>query len=221
MYILKKFPRKLKFILIIIPLFLIYISLCSIKYASIVSYDLKNSILRLHIIANSDSNEDQELKYKIRDNILNYMNTLCLDINSKEEAISIANSHLDTFKKIALDTIKENGFNYDVSVEINNVFFPTKTYGDISLPEGYYDALRIKIGDSNGKNWWCVMFPPLCFIDISSGIIPDESKSFIKENLNSEEYNLITIGDNSNSEINFKFKLIELLNHNHIFTAKN
>ena len=103
------------------------------------------------------------------------MNTLCSKTTSKEEAIEIANAHLNEFKEIALSTIKENGYNYDVNISIDNVFFPTKTYGDISLPEGYYDALRIKIGKAEGKNWWCVMFPPLCFVDVTSGIVPDDS----------------------------------------------
>ena len=150
------------------------------------------------------------------------MNTLCSKTTSKEEAIEIANAHLNEFKEIALSTIKENGYNYDVNISIDNVFFPTKTYGDISLPEGYYDALRIKIGKAEGKNWWCVMFPPLCFVDVTSGIVPDDSKELLKENLSQEEYDLICNGnseDLNNSDITFKFKIVELLNNTKLMLA--
>ena len=103
--------------------------------------------------------------------------------------------------------IKENGYNYDVNIRIGNFEFPTKTYGDISFPAGNYDALRIEIGEAQGQNWWCVMFPPLCFVDVTSGVVPDESKEVIKDNLNEEEYNLIS--DNESSDVKFKFSLIE------------
>lgn len=223
MNILKKLPRKIKIAIIALPLLFLYTLICSTYYVTAISSDLCRSVFRLHIIANSDSVEDQNLKYKVRDNIIAYMNTLCSNLNSKEEVISIANEHLDDFKKIAEDTIKANGFDYETQVEINNVFFPTKTYGDLSLPEGYYDALRIKIGNASGRNWWCVMFPPLCFVDVSTGIVPEESKELIKENLSDEEYNLICTGNNSksNSDIKFKFKIVEILNHTKLITAKN
>lgn len=223
MNILKKLPRKIKIAIIALPLLFLYTLICSTYYVTAISSDLCESVFRLHIIANSDSVEDQNLKYKVRDNVIAYMNTLCSNTSSKEEVISIANEHLEDFKKIAIDTIKANGFNYEPEVEINNVFFPTKTYGDLSLPEGYYDALRIKIGNASGQNWWCVMFPPLCFVDVSTGIVPEESKELIKENLSDEEYNLICTGNNSesNSDIKFKFKIVELLNHTKLITAKN
>ena len=212
---LKKLPYKIKIFIIILPLLFVYTLICSISYVNAISTDLQESVFRLHVIANSDSEDDQNLKLKVRDNVIKYMNTLCSKTTSKEEAIEIANAHLNEFKEIALNTIKENGYNYDVNISIDNVFFPTKTYGDISLPEGYYDALRIKIGKAEGKNWWCVMFPPLCFVDVTSGIVPDDSKELLKENLNQEEYNLICNGNSeeqSDTNITFKFKLIELLN---------
>lgn len=223
MNILKKLPRKIKIAIITLPLLFLYTFINCTQYVTAISTDLCNSVFRLHIIANSDSVEDQTLKYKVRDNVISYMNTLCSNANSKQEVISIANSHLEDFRQIALKTIQENGFNYDATVEINNVFFPTKTYGDLSLPEGYYDALRIKIGNASGQNWWCVMFPPLCFVDVSTGIVPEESKELIKENLSDEEYDLISTGNNSqnNSGITFKFKIVEILNHTKLITAKN
>lgn len=142
--------KKVKNSLILLFLLFLYISISAISYVNAVSSDIEQSVFRLHVIANSDSEEDQNLKYKVRDNLIEYMNTICKDAKNKDEAISIANLHLDEFKQIAEETIKENGYSYSVSVEIGNFSFPTKTYGDVSLPAGYYDALRIRIGDSRG-----------------------------------------------------------------------
>ena len=87
------------------------------------------------------------------------------------------------------------------------------------MPAGYYDALRVEIGEAQGQNWWCVMFPPLCFVDVSSGIVPEESKKVMEENLNEEEFALIS--DTSNNELQFKFKIIEFFQDFGILTAKN
>lgn len=210
---------RVKYAILILFLLFLYILVSAYSYTTAVSADIENSVFRLHVIANSDSKEDQDLKYIVRDNVLSYMNSICKSASSKEEAIRIANEHMEDFKRIALDTIHENGFDYDAIVEIGNFSFPTKTYGDISLPSGYYDALRIKIGNASGKNWWCVMFPPLCFVDVSSGIVPDDSKETLKKDLSDEEFSLISNEDNS--EISFKFKLIEFFQNARIITAKN
>lgn len=210
--------KKVKNSLILLFLLFLYVSISAISYVNAVSTDIEESVFRLHVIANSDSEEDQNLKYKVRDNLIKYMNTLCKDIESKEEAINLANLHLDEFQQIAEETIKENGFSYPVTVEIGNFSFPTKDYGDISLPAGYYDALRVKIGNAEGQNWWCVMFPPLCFVNVSSGIVPEESKQLMKQELNDEEYSIIT--NENTSEIQFKIGLIEWFMNNDLLTAK-
>lgn len=206
-----KILKRLTLIIILLAFFII---ISAISYVSAVSKNISNSVFRLHVIANSDSNEDQQLKYIVRDNLIQYMNTLTKNITSKEAAIEIAKEHKQDFYDIAVKTIRENGYNYDVKIDIGNSYFPTKYYGDISLPAGYYDALKVEIGESAGQNWWCVMFPPLCFVDMSTGIVPDESKQTIKENLPDEEYALIS--DSNNNNIKFKFKLIELLSSNHL-----
>lgn len=211
--------KKVKYSILILFLLFLYIMVSAFSYVNAVSNDIANSVFRLHVIANSDTKEDQDLKYMVRDAVLSYMNTICKEVSTKEEAIRIAQAHTEEFKQIALDTIRENGFSYDVTVEIGNYSFPTKQYGDISLPSGFYDALRIKIGNAEGHNWWCVMFPPLCFVDVSSGIVPEESKDVMKQNLSDEEFSLIS--DQENSQISFKFKLIEMLENVKILTAKN
>lgn len=200
--------KILKKLLIICILLFIYIFICSKSYVSTVSSNISNSVFRLHVIANSDSNEDQTLKYIVRDNLLNYMNTLTTDISSKEIAIKTVREHEKEFYNIAKKTILENGFNYDVKININYSYFPTKSYGDITLPAGYYDCLKVEIGEAKGQNWWCVMFPPLCFVDISTGIVPEESKKQIEEELNAEEYSLIST--TNKQSINLKFKILEI-----------
>jgi stage II sporulation protein R len=211
--------RKFRYSFLLLILLFLYIFVCAFSYVNAVSSDIANSVFRLHVIANSDEKEDQELKLKVRDNVLSYMNKICENTTSKEDAILIANKHIDEFKEIALNTIHENGYDYSVNIKIGNFSFPTKTYGDISLPAGYYDALRIEIGEANGQNWWCVMFPPLCFVDVSSGIVPDESKQTMKSDLSDEEFSLIS--DNEDSNIKFKFKLIEWFQNVKVMTAKN
>ena len=192
---------------IVLVLFSVFVFISAISYVNAVSEDLTESVFRLHVIANSDSKEDQDLKYKVRDSILEYINNLAVDCSSKDEVIALVTEKQEVLHNIAKKVIKENGYNYNVNISIGNFEFPTKTYGDISFPAGNYDALRVEIGEAVGQNWWCVMFPPLCFVDVTSGVVPDESKQTIKENLNEEEYDLIS--DTESSSIKFKFSLIE------------
>lgn len=210
---------KLKICIILSFLLFLYTSLCAFSYASSMSTNIAENVFRLHVIANSDSEFDQNLKYKVRNNLLEYMNSICSDCSTKEEAIQTISKYQDDFKQIAQKTIKDEGFTYDVNINIGNFSFPTKHYGDISLPAGYYDALRVEIGDAQGQNWWCVMFPSLCFIDVSSGIVPEESKELLKNNLSEEEYSLIS--DSSDNDIKIKFRIIELFAKNNFLTAKN
>ncbi len=206
-------------IIVLILLLFLYTFISALNYVQAISSDISSSVFRLHVIANSNSNEDQSLKYKVRNDLLNYMNNICKNCTSKEEAMSTVSCHKDEFRQVALNTIRNEGYSYDVKIQIGNFEFPTKHYGDISLPAGFYDALKVEIGEAQGRNWWCVMFPSLCFVDVSNGIVPEESKDELKNALTDEEYSLIS--DNSNSEIKFKFKLIEFFTNNSLLTAKN
>lgn len=205
--------------IILFFLLLLFISICAFSYVNAVSTNISESVFRLHVLANSDSIEDQALKYKVRDKIIETMNSLTKSCSSKEEVIKLAQDNLSYFKEIARNVIIENGYNYNVNISIGNFNFPTKTYGDISLPAGFYDALRIEIGEAEGQNWWCVMFPPLCFVDVSSGIVPEESKEMMKDELSKEEFQVIS---EQTPEVKFKFKLLELFsNVTNTLTAKN
>ena len=206
-----------RFILIILLLF-IYCMICAFSYVNAVSNNIQNSVFRLHVIANSDSTEDQNLKYIVRDKVLEYINTISDSSSSKEDVIALANKNINEIQKIAQDTIQENGYNYSVNLSVGNFAFPTKSYGDITFPAGFYDALKIEIGRAEGQNWWCVMFPPLCFVDVTSGIVPEESKKNIKENLSEEEYKLLS---DTSDDINFKFKIVEMFQNISIKLAQS
>lgn len=200
--------EKIKYILIILSLLFCFIFVSLSSYANAISQNLSDNFFRLHIIANSDLEEDQELKLKVRDNIISYMNSQNYSDCSKEDVINYVSKDLDKYQQIAENTIKEFGYNYPVKIEIGNYSFPTKVYGNISLPAGNYDALKIEIGNANGQNWWCSLFPPLCFVDISSGIIDESAENTLKNNLSEEEFAIIT---NSNTSVKLKFKIVELL----------
>ena len=196
-----------KKIFILFFLLLFFSIICAFGYINTVSAHIADSVFRLHVIANSDSEADQNLKYLVRDELIEYMNTLIDECTSKETAMALVNEHLNEFKTIAEAIVLENGFDYPVGVEVGNFEFPTKEYGDVSLPAGFYDALKVKLGNAEGKNWWCVMFPPLCFVDITSGVVPDESKELMHKELSDEEFYLVS---KDTPEIKFKFKLLEL-----------
>ena len=190
---------KFKRIFILITLFIIYTCICAFSYTNAVFSNISDNVFRLHVIAASDSEDDQSLKYIVRDSVLKYVNKITNKLESKEQIIETVSNNTEEIKKL-------NGYNYNVEVEIGNFNFPTKTYGDVSFPSGNYDALRIKIGEAKGQNWWCVMFPPLCFVDVSSGVLSEDSKEVLEENLSEEEYNLI-----SNEDYAIKFKIVEFL----------
>ena len=211
--------KKLQKFFVLLFLLLLFTLISAFSYVNAVSTDISNSVFRLHVIANSNTDEDQLLKYKVRDNLLKYMNDICKDTKSKKEAIALVNNHKEEFLQIAYKTIQDEGYYYDINIDIGNYKFPTKHYGDISLPSGFYDALKVEIGNANGRNWWCVMFPSLCFVDISSGIVPEESKQELKNSLNEEEYSIIS--NNDNLDIKLKFKILELFADNLLTTAKN
>ena len=200
---------KFKHLLAIFLLLFIFLIFNIFSYSNKVFAGLQNNIFRLHILANSDSEADQTLKLAVRDSVIEYMKTINNTSFTKEETIQNVNSHLEELQKIAEDKIHELGYDYAVSLEVGNFYFPTKYYGNISLPAGNYDALKINIGEAQGQNWWCSLFPPLCFIDISSGYLEDEDKEILEANLTEEEFALVS---SSSPDVKLKFKIVELLN---------
>ncbi len=195
--------------LLIIGLILTFVLTLSITYAKTVGNDIKNSVLRLHIVANSNSEEDQRLKLSVRDRIIEETSALFRNATSPQDAEETAKANLDKICRLAENEIKSQGFDYSVKAKIGEFPFPTKTYSDITLPSGKYNALRIEIGNASGENWWCVMYPPLCFTDgiISAG---SDTKLKLKNTLTDEEYALITKTDNGRIPVEIRFKIVEI-----------
>lgn len=201
---------KLKKLLIIFILFLLYFIFNSISYSYSISNNLEESLFRLHIIANSDSEEDQNLKLFVRDNIINYLKNY--KFSNKEELITFLNEHKTELNEIIKSSIAQKGYNYNFTIEIGNSFFPQKKYENIILPSGYYDGLKIKIGKAEGKNWWCVLFPPMCLINESTCELPEESELILQNSL-SEESNSVVSSDTQ--KYKFKFKIVDFFNNLH------
>lgn len=177
--------------------------------------DIATKLIRFHVIANSDDKIDQGLKLKVRDSVLKYVSPKLVDCKSIDESRKIIKNEDKNIKKIAESVINKNGFKYSVTTTLSKEYFPVKTYGNITLPQGEYEAYRIIIGSGNGQNWWCVMFPPLCFVDITKGNVSyEKTESEMKEVLSDDEYNLVdnTVNDTVNNKIVVKFKIFEIFN---------
>ncbi len=154
--------------------------------------ELAEQIIRLHVRADNDSDEAQELKMKVKSSVVAYIEPLLRDSAGIEESRQILNDNIEAIRDNALDTLKEYGCEDNVSVYFENAYFPAKAYGDVTFPPGEYEAFRIDIGSASGRNWWCVLYPPLCFVDASYGVLPDESRQELKNILTEDEYNAIT-----------------------------
>jgi stage II sporulation protein R len=162
---------------------------------------LSDKLVRLHVVANSDSEEDQNLKLKVRDRVLATLEPQLSGIDDRDAALAIISNHLPELESAARDEIARNGYSYDVSASLRREDFPTREYDTFSLPAGMYEALRVNIGDADGRNWWCVVFPPLC--------APESSRSDVSAlTLSGEERSLIT--EDSEAYV-VKFKALELL----------
>ncbi|MBQ4129495.1 MAG: stage II sporulation protein R [Ruminococcus sp.] len=183
------------FMKILISTFVVSFLLSMIPFESTCK-QLEKDVLRLHIIANSDSVVDQNLKLLVRDSVQDTISPLYNDANSKADALKITAANLDLVESVAQNAIKRSGFDYNVSAKIENKFFDTRYYENFTMPAGMYDALVIDIGDAKGRNWWCVMYPALC--------VGASSKITMKEDLSDSEYSVIT-----DKDVVFKFKIVE------------
>lgn len=166
---------------------------------------LADEVLRFHVLANSDSEEDQTLKMLVRDEVLEYLKRNLpegLDVNGTKDWVR---RHADQLEETGRRTVAENGYDYPVSAAVTTVWFPDRTYGDVTFPAGNYEALRIEIGAAQGRNWWCVLYPNLCFMDTVHAVVPEEGKKKLKDVLTEEEYAQVTAG----SEFRIKFFFLD------------
>jgi stage II sporulation protein R len=221
----KKTPQKIsrrgtKIFIWILAISALAILIRMITYTESMSASLSDNLVRLHVIANSDSPEDQELKHKVRDAVLDYVSNIVKDSESADQTRSLILDNIPGITDVAKQTIAASGSSYDVRASLGSYPFPTKAYGDILLPAGDYQALRIVIGNGDGANWWCVLFPPLCFVDVTHGTVPDDIKEDLKEVLTEEEYQLVTSADEETDiPVKIKFKIVEIFQDSKIKLA--
>lgn len=154
--------------------------------------ELAEQVFRFHVLANSDSGEDQALKMKVKEAIIAYMKQELPQSDSVETTKKWARENLVQIEQVAAEIIAEEGYEYSVKAEVTTCDFPDKTYGDITFPAGEYEALRIEIGQAKGQNWWCVLYPNLCFIDAVHAVVPEKGKNELKEVLDEDTYEMVT-----------------------------
>ncbi len=180
-----------------------------------------DKIIRLHVVANSDSPEDQNLKREVRDAVINRMSPKFEKLKNIDEVRAVISENIPEIESIAREVIKQNNKAYEVKAQLGSFDFPTKQYGSLTLPAGSYQALNIKIGSAEGQNWWCVMFPPLCFIDIAHGVVPQQTMNKLKESLTDEEYRLLTSASSEEEiPVKLKFKILEMAKSLNLTIAK-
>lgn len=156
--------------------------------------NLAQEVLRFHVLANSDNEEDQALKMKVKESILDYIKQEMPEGESLDETSEWIRKHIDELEEVAETVILEEGYAYTVSAAVTTCWFPEKTYGDLTFPQGNYKSLRIEIGEAKGQNWWCVLYPGLCFVDAVNAIVPEEGKEKLKCVLSEEEYSYLNAG---------------------------
>lgn len=166
----------------------VIISYSAMSYETIAKINEK--VIRLHVIANSDKPDDQALKYRVRNDILIKFNKEFENTLTKAKSETEIIQKIDEIRNYAQETVIKEGYSYPVNVYYGKYNFPRKTYDNITLPQGYYDALRIEIGQAMGENWWCVMFPPMCFTDFGkkdSFVLDYDTQKKLEEVLTKEE----------------------------------
>lgn len=165
--------------------------------------EIADKVLRFHIRANSDTDQDQAIKLKVRDKVAEYLQDKLKDVDTKDEAIEVVQEHMDDIISVAKKELEAEGEDLDVTASITTDYFPEKTYGIYTFPAGNYEALIVSLGAAKGHNWWCVMYPNLCFVD---GVYeePEEESEKLKDDLTEDEYNSL-LDNNGSCRIRFKY----------------
>lgn len=172
--------------------------------------NISPEILRFHVLANSNSGKDQALKLEVKSLLVQTINEGLDPAADKEETCAYILEHQEALETVAETYMKKAGYDYPAKIELTHSYFPTKAYGDVVLPCGTYDAARVTIGSGRGRNWWCVLYPQLCFVDASYAVMPDSSKALLAEVLNPDDCQALF--DHRDTQIQVRFKLLELLN---------
>ena len=170
---------------------------------------LSEKVVRLHVLANSDAEDDQALKLKVRDAILNHAEPLLDSVSDRNEAEAVLRGQLLELEKTAAEVIRSAGYSYPVTVELAKTDFPTREYPSFSLPAGEYLALRVLIGEAAGQNWWCVLYPQMCFVDAAWGYTTDESYQRLRNTLTEEEFLVVSALEQKGAFPKIKLKILE------------
>lgn len=194
-----------RFFIIFSAIFLLSVPLSAI-FPSLSDMEIYDNVIRLHVLANSDSEIDQEVKLIVRDGVLEKTRELLCGISDREEAEKLITENIPEFEAEAESILRENGFFYSAKVTLSKEKYPTRNYGGFSLPSGEYTSLRILLGEADGQNWWCVLFPSLC---TPLGKTAEISESELTEaGLTPSQVKIIT---GKSNEVKIKFRIIELI----------
>ena len=194
----------------IVSMILVISIICSTVLVGLITYaqqttdNLSKEMIRFHVVANSDTVADQLLKQKVRDAVIGYVEPLTKNSTSLEETRQCLALNLEQIKNVAEEVIESEGSDYEICIALDKAHFPTKSYGDIILPAGEYEACRIIIGEGKGENWWCVMYPPLCYLDVATGVVPLEGKEQLEQQLSEEQYELLQEDKSTSYQVRFK-----------------
>ncbi len=153
---------------------------------------IAEDVLRFHIRANSDSDQDQALKLVLKDEVISRLQQALVGEQDLQATKDWAESNLESIEEICINLATELGYEYEITASVKETYFPTTTYGDVTFPAGMYEALVVEIGQADGANWWCCLYPELCFIDATYGVVPEEGKELLEEELTPDAYELIT-----------------------------
>lgn len=166
-----------------------------------------DAVLRLHIVANSNSFEDQQLKLKVRDRVVEALDEKLALCQTREQSQAVVADELENIKYTAQKCVWENGYDYKVSVRMDETWFPVKTYGDLTFPRGFYEALVVELGQGWGRNWWCVLFPSLCFTDAVTAKVPQSSREALYDTVGADAASAIMEGE----KVEIRFKIAEII----------
>ncbi len=202
---------KIIFVSLMVGLVITFGTMWTTKaYSETIQEGIASEVIRFHVLANSDSKEDQALKLKVRDAILDQFSYKFDGSKDIAQSRKIIQENLSAIERCARDVIEREGYTYGVKASLSKSIFPTKQYANVKFPPGEYEALRVVIGEGKGKNWFCVMFPPLCFVDETHSKISEKTAQELRTVLTADEYNLVVDADGDRAlPVKVKFKIVE------------
>ncbi len=196
---------------------MVYVSIAMIVLGSVMVWrwaDAKDTqmqrhiaeqVIRFHVVANSDDDEDQRVKLEIKSEIVAYLQDTLADVDNVDQAEARIKNELPQLEDMAKEVLCKEGYTYGARATLGECYFPVKEYGDLTFPAGTYQALTVDLGKAEGKNWWCVMYPTLCYVDGTYQRVPDESKERLESCLTSEEYESIV----DDGDISYRSRILE------------